>query len=40
VFAKWLKEELKLNAFEIETLFEGEGIESETTENLPEATES
>jgi putative mRNA 3-end processing factor len=40
VFAKWLKEELKLNAFEIETLFEGEGIESETTENVPEATES
>jgi putative mRNA 3-end processing factor len=32
-FAKWLREEKKLNAVEVETLFEGEGIETETTEN-------
>lgn len=35
-FAKWLREEKKLNAFEVETLFEGEGIESETTETTVE----
>ncbi|MCW3076322.1 MAG: exonuclease of the beta-lactamase fold involved in processing [Bacteroidetes bacterium] len=31
-FAKWLREEKKLNAMEVETLFEGEGIENETKE--------
>lgn len=31
-FTKWLREEKKLNAFEVETLFEGEGIESESSE--------
>ncbi len=36
VFSKWLREELKLNSTEVETLFEGEGIENETTEVNPE----
>jgi putative mRNA 3-end processing factor len=35
-FTKWLREEKKLNAVEVKTLFEGEGIESETTEHTVE----
>jgi putative mRNA 3-end processing factor len=30
-FTRWLREEMKLNAFEIETKFEGESIESESS---------
>jgi putative mRNA 3-end processing factor len=29
VFAAWLREQYKINAVEVETLFEGEGIENE-----------
>jgi putative mRNA 3-end processing factor len=37
VYAKWLREKYKLNAVEVETLFEGEGIENEATETqLPQ----
>lgn len=36
IFSKWLREELKLNSTEVETLFEGEGIENETAEINPE----
>lgn len=34
IYAKWLKENYKLNAVEVETLFEGEGIENESSEVL------
>ena len=33
VYASWLREKYKLNAVEVETLFEGEGIENESPEN-------
>jgi putative mRNA 3-end processing factor len=32
VFARWLREKHKLNAVEVETLFEGESPEDETTD--------
>lgn len=35
VFAAWLRERYKINAVEVETLFEGEGVENESPE--PEA---
>jgi len=38
-YAKWLRENYRLNAFEIETLFEGEGIESDSSENESEKKE-
>ena len=31
VFASWLRESHKVNAVEVETLFEGEGIENESS---------
>jgi putative mRNA 3-end processing factor len=36
IYAKWLRENYKLNAVEVETLFEGEGIEKESTETQNE----
>lgn len=39
-FSKWLREEKKLNAEEVETLFEGEGIENEVREINTEDTPS
>lgn len=39
-FSKWLREEKKLNAQEVETLFEGEGIENENKETNPKETPS
>ena len=38
VYAKWLRENYKLNAVEVETLFEDESIENEMPESLPEGT--
>ncbi|MBI2720987.1 MAG: ligase-associated DNA damage response exonuclease [Bacteroidetes bacterium] len=39
-FSKWLREEKKLNAQEVETLFEGDGIENESKETNPKETPS
>lgn len=40
VYAAWLRERYKLNAVEIETLFEGEGIENESAEAIKEEPEN
>ncbi|MDF2448376.1 MAG: exonuclease of the beta-lactamase fold involved in processing [Bacteroidota bacterium] len=40
VYAKWLRENYKLNAYEVETLFEGESIETESSETIGEQTET
>lgn len=39
IYAKWLRENYQLNAVEVETLFEGESIESESAENEKEERE-
>lgn len=39
VYSKWLRENYKLNAVEVETLFEGEGIENDSSENVKEEKE-
>lgn len=39
VYAKWLRENYKLNAVEVETLFEGESIENDSAENKEEVKE-
>ncbi|MBL7920066.1 MAG: ligase-associated DNA damage response exonuclease [Bacteroidia bacterium] len=39
VYSKWLREHYKLNAVEVETLFEGEGIENDSSENVKEEKE-
>ena len=35
IYAKWLRENYRLNATEVETLFEGESIENEPADNEP-----
>lgn len=39
VYSKWLRDNYKLNAVEVETLFEGEGIENDSSENVKEEKE-
>lgn len=39
IYAKWLRENYKLNAVEVETLFEGESIENNNSENGQEEKE-
>ena len=39
IYSKWLRENYKLNAFEVETLFEGESIENNNSENGQEEKE-
>ena len=39
IYAKWLRENYNLNAVEVETLFEGESIENESTESGQEEKE-
>ncbi len=38
-YSKWLRENYKLNAVEVETLFEGESIDNESSENTKEEKE-
>ena len=39
VYSKWLRDNYNLNAVEVETLFEGEGIENDSSENVKEEKE-
>lgn len=40
IYAKWLRETYGLNAIEVETQFEGESIENESSENAPKEEEN